>query len=179
MRLNVGDQLVYPPHGAVTVTGLTKRTFKNAATTYVQFRVNHDGLTIEVPADKAKELGVRPPIGKKGVQKVVGILRQPASMEKEIWSRRFKANQEKITTGDVYKVSEVVRDLTRRLQAGLAPAGEKRQLDQARRILVSELALSEQTDTDSAAALVDGILLPEDVQQESTTAKGSKARLSA
>ncbi|WP_336711931.1 CarD family transcriptional regulator [Arthrobacter sp. USHLN218] len=175
MKLKVGENLVYPPHGAVTVTGLTNRTFKAAETTYVQFRVHHDGLTIEVPADKAKDLGVRPAIGKKGVQKVVSILRQPASMEKEIWSRRFKANQEKITTGDVYKVSEVVRDLTRRLQAGLAPAGEKRQLDQARRILVSELALSEQTDTEGAGAIIDDILLPEDVQQEGTTAKRAKA----
>jgi len=175
MKLKVGENLVYPPHGAVTVTGLTNRTFKEAETTYVQFRVHHDGLTIEVPADKAKDLGVRPAIGKKGVQKVVSILRQPASMEKEIWSRRFKANQEKITTGDVYKVSEVVRDLTRRLQAGLAPAGEKRQLDQARRILVSELALSEHTDTEGAGAIIDDILLPEDVQQEGTTAKRAKA----
>jgi CarD family transcriptional regulator len=175
MKLTVGENLVYPPHGAVTVTGLTNRTFKETETSYVQFRVHHDGLTIEVPAAKAKDLGVRPAIGKKGVQKIVSILRQPASMEKEIWSRRFKANQEKITTGDVYKVSEVVRDLTRRLQAGLAPAGEKRQLDQARRILVSELALSEQTDAEGAGAIIDDILLPEDVQQEGTTAKRAKA----
>ncbi|EMY34264.1 hypothetical protein D477_010491 [Arthrobacter crystallopoietes BAB-32] len=179
MKLTVGDNLVYPPHGAVTVVGTTNRTFKDAETTYVQFRVHHDGLTIEVPAGKAKELGVRPAIGKKGVQKIMSILRQPASMEKEIWSRRFKANQEKITTGDVYKVSEVVRDLTRRLQAGLAPAGEKRQLDQARRILLSELALSEGTDTDGASAIIDDVLAPVEEELESTTAKRTRARLSA
>ncbi|MCW2135217.1 CarD family transcriptional regulator [Arthrobacter sp. VKM Ac-2550] len=180
MKLNVGDSLVYPPHGAVTVTGVTNRSFNESDTKYVQFRVHHDGLMIEVPAAKAKDLGARQPIGKKGVQKVISILRTPVSTEKEIWSRRFKANQEKITNGDVYKISEVVRDLTRRLQSGVAPAGEKRQLEQARRILVSELALSENTDEAGAGAIIDDVLRPEDVEETpATTPKRVKAAASA
>lgn len=158
MNLKVGDQLVYPHHGAVTVTELKSRIVRETKKNFVQFRVHHDGLMIEVPTDNAEAVGVRKAIGAKGVKELTGILREPVSMDKEMWAQRFKRNQGKIVTGDIYQVGEVVRDLTRRTEAGKTSAGEKRQLEEATRILTSELALSLGTDNDGAQAFIDQTL---------------------
>jgi len=93
-----------------------------------------------------------------GLDRVFNVLRQPYTEEPTNWSRRYKANVEKLASGDVIKVAEVVRDLYRRdLDRGLS-AGEKRMLSKAKQILVSELALAERTDEEKAATLLDEVL---------------------
>lgn len=162
MKLNIGDTLVYPHHGAVTVTELKKRSFNSTETTFVRFRVHHNGLMIELPAANADKVGIRRAIGSRGVKQVFAILGSPtpAAPDKEVWSQRFKNNQAKITTGDVFQVSEVVRDLTRRAQSGHPSAGEKRQREEAMLILVSELAVSLKTDEDAARAMIEDVFEP-------------------
>ncbi|NKX52974.1 CarD family transcriptional regulator [Arthrobacter mobilis] len=162
MKLNVGDTLVYPHHGAVTVIELKTRPFNSVETKFVRLQVHHNGLMIELPAANADKVGIRRAIGSRGVKRVLGILGSPvpAAAPKEIWSQRFKTNQAKVTTGDVFQVSEVVRDLTRRAQAGHLSAGEKHQREEAMQILVSELAVSLKTDEVAARALIEGIFEP-------------------
>ena len=93
-----------------------------------------------------------------GLERVFGVLRQPYTEEPTNWSRRYKANLEKLASGDVIKVAEVVRDLFRRdLDRGLS-AGEKRMLAKARAILISELALAENTDEAKAESILDEVL---------------------
>jgi CarD family transcriptional regulator len=162
MNIKVGDTLVYPPHGAVTVTDLRTRPFKDCQTKFVQFRAHHDGLLIELPLGNAETVGVRKAISKKGVKEVFAILKAKVPEDQENWSRRFKANQEKINSGDIYKVSEVVRDLSLRALGRGSSAGEKHQLEQAMRILCSELALAEKTDNDTARAMIEAVYGPVD-----------------
>ena len=97
--------------------------------------------------------------------RVVGVFRHLAGAvpaehveEPTNWSRRYKANLEKLHSGDVMKVAEVVRDLWRRERDRGLSAGEKRMLAKARQILVSELALAEHTNEDKAEALLDEVL---------------------
>ncbi|WP_374460475.1 CarD family transcriptional regulator, partial [Microbacterium sp.] len=97
-------------------------------------------------------------IGKEGLDHVFEVLRAPFTEEPTNWSRRYKANLEKLASGDVIKVSEVVRDLWRRDQDRGLSAGEKRMLAKARQILISELALAEKIDEDKAGALLDEVL---------------------
>ena len=99
-----------------------------------------------MPAENVDLVGVRDVIGKEGLDKVFEVLRAPFTEEPTNWSRRYKANLEKLASGDVIKVSEVVRDLWRRDQDRGLSAGEKRMLAKARQILISELALAEKTD---------------------------------
>ena len=89
---------------------------------------------------------------------VVEVLRAPAVEEPTNWSRRYKANLEKLASGDINKVGEVVRDLWRRDKERGLSAGEKRMLSKARQILVSELALAEGTNEDKAEAILDEVL---------------------
>ncbi len=147
-----------PPSRAATITEVKQRTIKGEKKLYLKLNVKQGDLTIEVPADNVDLVGVRDVIGRDGVNQVFDVLRQPFTEEPTNWSRRYKANLEKLASGDVIKVSEVVRDLWRRDQDRGLSAGEKRMLAKARQILISELALAEKTDEEKASQTLDEVL---------------------
>lgn len=157
MEYKVGDTVVYPRHGAARIEEISERTLRGVTRTYLRLTVlSSDGLEISVPADSVEKVGVREIVNGVAVAKVFEILRTPIVEEKTNWSRRYKLNVEKIATGDVNKIAEVVRDLSQRDDDdhGLS-AGEKRMLSKARGILTSEIALSEGIDDDEAQRLLD------------------------
>ncbi len=158
MSFTVGETVVYPHHGAALIEEIKQRTVRGEEKTYLKLRVAQGDLTIEVPADNVDLVGVRDVVGQEGLEEVYEVLRAEFTEEPTNWSRRYKANVEKIASGDVIKVSEVVRDLSRRDTARGLSAGEKRMLARARQILVSELALAKSTDEDKAEAILDEVL---------------------
>jgi CarD family transcriptional regulator len=149
MTFEVGETVVYPHHGAALIEAIETRVIKGEEKMYLVLKVAQGDLTVRVPADNAEYVGVRDVVGQDGLERVFEILKAPHTEEPTNWSRRYKANVEKIASGDVNKVAEVVRDLW---------AGEKRMLAKARQILVSELALAEGTNEDKAEALLDEVL---------------------
>ena len=125
---------------------------------YLTLEVAQGDLTIMVPAENVEEIGVRDVVDQAGLENVFEVLRTEQVEEPTNWSRRYKANQEKIASGDVLKVAEVVRDLSRRdTDRGLS-AGEKRMLAKARQILVSELALAQKVEETAAEQTLDEVL---------------------
>ena len=146
MQFEVGETVVYPHHGAATISEVKTRKIKGEEKTFLKLKVAQGDLVIEVPAENVDLVGVRDVIGAEGLEQVFDVLRAPIVEEPTNWSRRYKSNLEKLASGDVIKVSEVVRDLWRRDQDRGLSAGEKRMLAKARQILVSELALGEKTD---------------------------------
>ncbi|MFC5126720.1 CarD family transcriptional regulator [Pseudoclavibacter helvolus] len=134
------------------------RVIKGEEKTFLKLNVAQGDLVIEVPADNVDLVGVRDVIGQDGLDRVFEVLRAPITEEPTNWSRRYKSNLEKLASGDVIKVSEVVRDLWRRDQDRGLSAGEKRMLAKARQILVSELALAEKTDEEKAGDVLDKVL---------------------
>jgi CarD family transcriptional regulator len=158
MLFEVGETVVYPHHGAATIVEVKTRMIKGEEKLYLKLNLTQGDLVIEVPADNVDLVGVRDVIGREGVDKVFEVLRSPFVEEPTNWSRRYKANLEKLASGDVIKVSEVVRDLWRRDQDRGLSAGEKRMLAKARQILTSELALAKKTDEENAALLLDEVL---------------------
>ncbi len=158
MTFKVGETVVYPHHGAALIEAIETRVIKGEEKTYLVLKVAQGDLTVRVPADNVDLVGVRDVVDSAGLDRVFNVLRQPYTEEPTNWSRRYKANLEKLASGDVIKVAEVVRDLYRRdLDRGLS-AGEKRMLAKAKQILVSELALAERTDEEKAAILLDEVL---------------------
>ena len=158
MTFTVGDTVVYPHHGAATIEAIEKRVIKGVEKDYLVLRVAQGDLTVRVPAENVDLVGVRDVVNQEGLDRVFDVLRQPYTEEPTNWSRRYKANLEKLASGDVIKVAEVVRDLYRREQDRGLSAGEKRMLAKARQILVSELALAEHTNEDKAEAILDEVL---------------------
>lgn len=158
MTFKVSDTVVYPHHGAALIEAIEIRQIKGVDKTYLVLKVQQGDLTLRVPAENAEFVGVRDVVGQEGLDRVFEVLRAPYTEEPTNWSRRYKANLEKLASGDVIKVAEVVRDLWRRERERGLSAGEKRMLAKARQILVSELALAENTNEDKAETLLDEVL---------------------
>jgi CarD family transcriptional regulator len=158
MVFTVGETVVYPHHGAARIEAIEQRTIKGEEKTYLVLKVAQGDLTVRVPADNVDLVGVRDVVNQEGLDRVFDVLRAPHTEEPTNWSRRYKANLEKLASGDPIKVAEVVRDLWRRERDRGLSAGEKRMLAKARHILVSELALAEHTNEDKAEAILDEVL---------------------
>jgi CarD family transcriptional regulator len=158
MTFQVGETVVYPQHGAALIEAIETRVIKGEERLYLVLKVAQGDLTVRVPADNCDLVGVRDVVDQAGLDRVFEVLRAPHTEEPTNWSRRYKANVEKLASGDVIKVAEVVRDLWRRERDRGLSAGEKRVLAKARAVLVSELALAERTNEDKAEALLDEVL---------------------
>jgi len=158
MVFKVGETVVYPHHGAALIQATETRIVKGEERLYLVLKVAQGDLTVKVPAENAEIVGVRDVVDQTGLNKVFDVLRAPHTEEPTNWSRRYKANLEKLASGDVNKVAEVVRDLWRRDKERGLSAGEKRMLAKARQILVSELALAENTNEDKAEGILDEVL---------------------
>ncbi|NBU30263.1 MAG: CarD family transcriptional regulator [Actinobacteria bacterium] len=162
MGFKVGETVVYPHHGAARVEAIETRVIRGEERQYLVLKVTQgdlkNELTVRVPVDAVEDLGVRDVVSREGLEKVYNVLRQPYTEEPTNWSRRYKANVEKLASGDVIKVAEVVRDLWRRDKDRGLSAGEKRLLSKAKNILISEVKLAERTDENQAEAILNEVL---------------------
>ncbi|HHT12528.1 MAG TPA: CarD family transcriptional regulator [Propionibacterium sp.] len=159
MTFSIGETVVYPNHGTAVIEDIENRTIKGEDKLFLVLRVlGQNDLVIRVPSDNLDLVGVRDVVDQEGLEKVFDVLRAEHTEEPANWSRRFKANMEKLHSGNVIKVSEVVRDLWRRDRDKGLSAGEKRMLAKARTILVAELALAEDVDEEKAETLLDEVL---------------------
>jgi len=135
----VGDKVVYPHHGAATIVKKEKREVDGSKVDYFVLELATDQLVVRFPVDKSEELGVRSVISKTAARKVFATFKDEPEEAGSNWSRWYKLLTEKINSGDIYQVAEVVRDLTYAQQTkGISPA-LKRMLSKARLILSSEL----------------------------------------
>ena len=163
MTFDVGDKVVYPHHGAATIERREKKEAFGEKRDYLVLRLAYGDLTLMVPADNAEEIGLREVINDEEVEEVFAVLRKKEARMPTNWSRRFKNHVEKLKSGDIYQVAEVVRNLSiREADKGLS-AGEKRMLARARQILVSELTFALNVDEEAAEARLDDVLAGRDV----------------
>ena len=154
----VGDKVVYPHHGAATIIKKERIEFGGEKTDYFVLEVATDQLTVRVPTLKAVELGVRPVISKTVARKVFATFKEDPQEAGSNWSRWYKLLTEKINSGDIFQVAEVVRDLTYAQQIkGISPA-LKRMLAKARLIIISELRFALVLDEEEAIKKLDRAL---------------------
>ena len=162
MPFKVGDRVVYPHHGAAVIEKKETREAFGEKTEYLVLRMAHGDLMLSVPSSKAEEVGMRPPISSEDVDDLFQLLGKKDVREPTNWSRRFKNHQEKLKSGDVYQVAEVVRNLELRDQSKGLSAGEKSMLVKARSVLVSELSFALDVPEEEAEARVRKTLQPLD-----------------
>jgi CarD family transcriptional regulator len=142
MQFEAGQTVIHPQHGPATVVEVFSRSVNGASTDFIGLRVHRSDLRIGVPVDRADEVGLRPVSAAAQVAGLLEVLRAPTGEQEETWSRRFKANQEKLRIGDLFVTAGVVRDLTRRQEARGLSLDEKDQLEHARVPILAELALA-------------------------------------
>ena len=155
---DVGDKVVYPHHGAAVVEKREVREAFGEKKEYLVLRLAYGELTLMVPADKTEEVGLREVINDEEVEEVFSVLRAKEARMPTNWSRRYKNHSEKLRSGDIYQVAEVVRNLSIRDKDKGLSAGEKRMLSRARQILVSELTFALVVDEETAELRLDEAL---------------------
>ena len=158
MPFDVGDKVVYPHHGAAVIEKREKIEAFGEKKEYLILRLAYGDLTLKVPADNTDEVGLREVINDEEVEEVFAVLRKKEARMPTNWSRRFKNHVEKLKSGDIYQVAEVVRNLSIREKDKGLSAGEKRMLTKARQILVSELTFALGVDEEEAERQLDGAL---------------------
>jgi CarD family transcriptional regulator len=142
LPFDVGDKVVYPHHGAAVVERREMKEVFGESKEYLVLRLAYGDLTLMVPADNTDEVGLREVINDEEVEEVFAVLRKKDVRMPTNWSRRYKNHVEKLKSGDIYQVAEVVRNLSNRDKDKGLSAGEKRMLNRARQILVSELTFA-------------------------------------
>lgn len=154
---NVGDKVVYPHHGAGVVERVEMKEREGEKRKYFVLSLCGGDLKITVPEESTHNVGMRSVIPKQEVKSVFEVLNQEQSQMPTNWNHRYKKNREKIKSGDVYEVAEVVRNLSiREREKGLS-TGEKRMLSQARQILLSEIIYVLNIDSEKAARMLDEV----------------------
>ena len=154
----VGDNVVYPHHGAGVVLKKESRDMMGESRDYLTIKILHNDMTVMVPCENAHRAGLRRVIDEEQVRRVIDVLTGEVSEMPKNWNRRFKYNREKIKTGDVYELAEVVRNLAiREWEKGLS-TGEKQMYTRAKKILASEFMYALDKDEEGAEEYIDELL---------------------
>ncbi len=151
---NVGDKIVYPMHGAGTIDSIEEKDILGEKQSYYILRMPGE-IKVMVPVDKAEQVGVRNIIDKTSADKVFNLLSQDETEMDKNWNKRYRDNMDKLKSGDIYEIADVVRNLSFKQKDKGLSTGEKKMLVNAKQILVSELVLAEQSNKDEMEELVD------------------------
>jgi len=154
----VGDKVVYPHHGAGTVVKKESRAVLGQKREYMTIKILHNDMTVNVPTENADAVGLRKVIDEQMVNKVLKALTGGGTQMPKNWNRRFKHNRDKMKTGDIFELAEVVRNLSLRDHEKGLSTGEKQMFVKAKKILASELMYAKDMDEDEAAEWLDGVL---------------------
>ena len=151
---NIGDHIVYPMHGAGVIDAIEEKDILGEKQSYYILKMPGE-VKVMVPTNKAEEIGVREVIDKKSADKVFEILEEDKTEMSSNWNKRYRDNMDKMKSGDIYEIADVVRNLSfKQKEKGLS-TGEKKMLTNAKQILVSELVLAENSSIEEIEGMID------------------------
>ena len=151
---SAGDKIVYPMHGAGVICGIEEKKILGEKKEYYIFKLPCSEINIMIPVDSEAAVGIRPIADKTVISDVLKLLGEESSQMDSNWNRRYRDNMEKLKSGDIMKVAEVVRDLMRADRQKNLSSGENKMLTNARRILTSEIMLSADMTSDEAQKVI-------------------------
>jgi len=172
---DVGDKVVYPHHGAGTVVKKEMRDVLGDKREYLTIQILHNDMTVNVPTENAERVGLRWVIDEEMVEVVVKALSGGSTDMPKNWNRRFKHNRDKMKTGDILELAEVVRNLSLRDHEKGLSTGEKQMFVKAKKILASELMYAKGMDEEQAAEWLEEVL----AEVGPATKKSSKTKATA
>jgi CarD family transcriptional regulator len=155
---NLGDKIVYPMHGAGVIESIEEKEILGEIKKYYVISIPIGNIKLMVPIDNADDIGVRNVIDYTDVNKVYTVLKEDTEITELNWNKRYRKNLDKMKSGDIYEVAGIVRNLTfRNNEKGLS-TGEKKMLNNAKQILISELILAEGSDIDFMESKIEDII---------------------
>ncbi|QSX08157.1 CarD family transcriptional regulator [Alkalibacter rhizosphaerae] len=150
----IGDKIVYPMHGAGIIEGIEEKEILGETLPYFVLKLPVGSMKIMVPVNNCSDLGIRPIVSNEELEKALDILQECQNDMESNWNRRYRENLEKLKTGDIMDIAEVVKDLyIMDKEKGLS-TGEKKMLNNAKQILISEIVLVRDMDNEEAEALI-------------------------
>ncbi|MDD2553761.1 MAG: CarD family transcriptional regulator [Desulfotomaculaceae bacterium] len=152
----IGDKVVYPMHGAGIIESIEEKEVLGEKRKYYILQLPVGDMKVMIPISNGEGVGLREVVDQEGVEKVLHIMRQQCTEMSPNWNRRYRANLEKIKSGNIYEVTEVVRNLMERDREKGLSSGERKMLENARQILISELVLATELEEEKAQSLLDG-----------------------
>ena len=181
MLFEVGETVVYPHHGAGKVLKKETRDLMGVKRDYLTIQILHNDMTVQVPSENCDKVGLRRVIvGDKEIAPVLRALTGVSTEMPKNWNRRFKHNRDKMKTGDILELAEVVRNLALRDREKGLSTGEKQMYVKAKKILASELMYAKTMDEDTCADWLEEVLASDGpVPRKKTAAKKKTAAAAA
>lgn len=158
LLFNVGDKVVYPMHGAGIIEAIEEKEILGVIKKYYIMRIPIGDMKVMIPMDSVNEIGLREVVGDRAIEQVIGILKDDRTDMSSNWNRRYRANLDKMKSGDIYEIADVVRNLMLRDQEKGLSTGERKMLDNAKQILLSEMVLAKNLTQEEAVAMLDNIV---------------------
>lgn len=162
---SLGDKVVYPMHGAGVIETMESKEILGEVKNYYVLKMPIGEMKLMIPVDNVNNIGLRNIIDKKSVEKVYSILKQKAELNDSNWNKRYRDNMIKMKTGDIFEVAQVVRDLTYRDKEKGLSTGEKKMLVSAKQMLISEISLSTDLDSNGIQEYMDKIINEDALEQ--------------
>ncbi len=151
---NIGDKVVYPMHGAGIIEAIEEKEILGEKRKYYIMKIPLGDMKVMIPLDNVEDVGLREVISLKEVEQVMEVLHDNTSKMPKNWNRRYRANMDRIRTGDIYEVAAVVRNLMCRDKEKGLSTGERKMLANAKQILISEIVLAREIEEDVAEELI-------------------------
>ncbi len=155
---NIGDKVVYPMHGAGIIESIEEKEILGNKQKYYIMRMPIGNMKVMIPLESVSEIGLREVIDKEQVDLVVAVLGESRTTMPNNWNRRYRVNMDKIKSGDIMEVADVVRNLMLRDKEKGLSTGERKMLNNAKQILVSELVLVKNMDEVEIETMIEGII---------------------
>ena len=152
---NIGDKVVYPMHGAGIIEGIEEKEILGEKRKYYVMRMPIGDMKVMIPVDNVDEIGIREIIKDEDLEKVLVILKGDKTKMPQNWNRRYRVNMEKIKSGDVFEIAAVVRNLMLRDAERSLSTGERKMLNSAKQMLISEIVLVANYDQEETEKLID------------------------
>ncbi|MGO1370057.1 MAG: CarD family transcriptional regulator [Senegalia sp. (in: firmicutes)] len=155
---DIGDKIVYPMHGAGIIEGIEEKEILGEKKKYFVMKMPMGEMKVMVPMDNIEDIGIREVISLEELEQVLGVLGDDETKMPQNWNRRFRANMDKIKSGDIFEIAAVVRNLLIRDREKGLSTGERKMLNNAKQMLVSEIVLSKDIDEIQADELIEDIV---------------------
>lgn len=155
---NIGDKVVYPMHGAGVIVAIEEKEILGEKRKYYIMKMPIGEMKVMVPVDNVEEVGIREVIKDDEIERVFAVLRGSQTKMPQNWNRRYRLNMDKIKSGNIYEIASVVRNLMiRDSEKGLS-TGERKMLNSAKQMLISEIVLAKGTDQDETERIIDELV---------------------
>lgn len=155
---NIGDKIVYPMHGAGIIVAIEEKEILGKKRKYYIMKMPMGDMKVMVPIDSVEDIGIREVINDQEIEQVLAVLGDHKSKMPQNWNRRYRANMDKIKSGDIYEIASVVRNLIIRDREKGLSTGERKMLNNAKQMLISEIVLAKDIEQIEAEDLIENIV---------------------